>query len=131
MKLTVAAAVIRDGTRILISKRRSGDHMGDCWEFPGGKCAPNETLEACVIREIREELGVDIEIERFLLRSIYSYPEHVADLHFYLCRLTSGSPRALGCAAWAWAEQKELTQYSFPPANQAVLEWLAHNSALS
>lgn len=118
-------AVIRDGAgRILISRRKDDDSFGGYWEFPGGGRESGETLEACAIREVREELGVVVSAERLIRVIENPYPGKSLRLAFFLCRYESGEPLAIDCAEARWVEANELNRYKFPPANQAVIDEL-------
>jgi mutator protein MutT len=119
--LSVAAAVIfRDG-KYLITQRMANDSFGGCWEIPGGKQEPNETLQEAVVREIREELGVEIEVVGFYRTAHYPYPTRSVDLHLFHCRMVSGEPEALECQAFAWAKPEELKAYRFPDADATLI----------
>lgn len=118
-------AVIRDGEgRILISRRKDDDSFGGYWEFPGGGREAGETLEACAIREVSEELGVTIETDRLIRVIENPYPGKSLRLVFFLCRHVSGEPRAIDCAEARWVRPGELSQYLFPPANRVIIDEL-------
>ena len=88
--LDVAAAVVsRDGS-VLVARRAKGQHLEYKWEFPGGKIEENETPEACLHRELREELGVTVEIGKYIGESIFSYPVKRVRLLAYHVKLLSG-----------------------------------------
>jgi len=122
----VAAAIIFHEGQILISQRDERSHLSGYWEFPGGKREPDESFEECVMREIREELNVDIEVERFFETVQYEYSEKIVLLNFYFCRYLRGEAQALGCRQCKWVPLRELGGYSFPPANEPVLQKLLH-----
>lgn len=122
--IQVAAALIQQGDRYLIAQRLESAPLGGFWEFPGGKCGPGEWYEDCVRRELREELGVEVEVMGLYRVVEHTYPDQTVLLHFYRCRITSGEPRPLGCQQIRWAKLKELDQYRFPPANRALIEEL-------
>lgn len=122
MTIDVAVCVIRRGGQVLIAQRKKDDHFGGFWEFPGGKREDDETLEECAVREALEEVGVQIQIESFLRTVKNPYPNKSIDLHFFLCTLKSGDPRALECDATQWVQISELPAYLFPPANRDVIE---------
>ena len=118
-------AVIRDGEgRILISRRKDDDSFGGYWEFPGGGREAGESLEACAVREVSEELGVTVSAERLMRVIENPYPGKSLRLVFFLCRYVSGEPRAIECAEARWVRAHELNSYNFPPANQAVIDEL-------
>lgn len=127
--IQVAAAVIEDQGRYLITQRgRQGDLPG-FWEFPGGKREEHETLECCVLREVQEELGVSVVSPVLFKTLVYEYPDKVVELHFFRCVISHGAPRPLGCADWRWVLAEELTAYSFPPADEPVIVQLQRKSS--
>jgi mutator protein MutT len=120
-KIDVAAALIfRDG-KILIAQRHADSHLGGLWEFPGGKCERNETFEECLVREIREELGVEIFANKLFKEIVHAYPNKTVRLKFFSCRLVHGEPQPLGCAALKWIGESELDNYKFPDADAKLL----------
>jgi mutator protein MutT len=125
-QVEVAAAIILHDGRILISQRDEGSHLSGYWEFPGGKREPDESFEECVLREIREELNVDIEVERFFETVQYEYSGKIVLLNFYFCRYLRGEAQALGCRQCKWVPLGELGGYLFPPANEPILQKLLH-----
>jgi len=122
--IQVAAALIQQGNRYLIAQRLESAPLGGFWEFPGGKCGPGEWYEDCVRRELREELGVEVEVMELYRTVEYAYPEQTVRLHFYRCRITSGEPRPLGCQQIRWAKLRDLGKYRFPPANKLLIQEL-------
>ena len=120
----VACAVIRKDGKILITRRRPQDHLGGLWEFPGGKRLGGESLGVCLEREIWEELGIRIKPGRFLKRVDYSYPEKRVSLYFYECEWLEGAPWPRGCQAYCWVRPYELRRFSFPPADEVILNEL-------
>jgi 8-oxo-dGTP diphosphatase len=121
LPIVVAAAIILDKDMILLSRRRPGSHQGGLWEFPGGKKESGETLEDCLRREVREELGVDISDPLPFHALQYQYPEKIVELYFYTCSIVQGIPQALDCAEIAWVYRRDLFSYDFPPADIPVL----------
>ncbi|HEY4952107.1 MAG TPA: 8-oxo-dGTP diphosphatase MutT [Verrucomicrobiae bacterium] len=117
----VAAALIFQNGKLLIARRQAQAHLGGLWEFPGGKREANETFEACLVREIREELGVEISVGRLFDEVFHAYTEKTVRLKFFICGLLSGEPQALGCAAFQWIETTELADYEFPAADAKLL----------
>jgi len=118
-----AALIFRDG-RLLITQRPAKAHLGGLWEFPGGKREPDETFEQCLVREIREELGVEISVGKLFKSVTHAYPEKTVHLKFFICRLLGGEPQPLGCKAVKWAGKSELADYEFPAADEKLLEKL-------
>ena len=124
LPIDVAAALIfRDG-KLLITQRPSGSPLGGLWEFPGGKREPGETFERCLVREIREELDVEISVNRRFESVTHAYPEKTIHLEFFICRLVSGEPQAIGCAGLKWVTAAELKDHAFPPADAQLLDKL-------
>ncbi|MDX1953466.1 MAG: 8-oxo-dGTP diphosphatase MutT [Verrucomicrobiota bacterium] len=119
--IDVAAGLVFHSGRLLITQRHSHDHLGDLWEFPGGKVEPDETFEKCLRRELNEELGIDVEVGSLLESVTHSYPEKTIRLQFYVCSLTKGEAAPLGCQAVAWITASELDQYLFPAADAQLL----------
>lgn len=117
----VSAGLVFHQGRLLITQRRPGDHLGGLWEFPGGKLEPGETFEACLVRELREELGIETEVEEPLAELTHHYPGKSVHLRFFRCRLLSGDPRPLGCHDLAWVTLEELGQHEFPAADSQLL----------
>jgi 8-oxo-dGTP diphosphatase len=118
-----AALIFRDG-RLLITQRHADAHLGGLWEFPGGKREDGETFEQCLVREIREELGLAISVGELFEDMEHVYPEKTVRLKFFLCKMDGGEPQALGCAAFRWIGKSELADYKFPAADARLLEKL-------
>lgn len=117
-------ALIRRGREFLISQRKKDDTFGSLWEFPGGKKDRGETFEACVKREVREELGIDVRVERPFMELRRRYPDRVVWLKFFLCTHLSGEPEPIESDAVQWADVSHLSQFAFPPANEKVIRRL-------
>jgi 8-oxo-dGTP diphosphatase len=122
-RLVVTAAVIEEGGRYLVTRRQQGVHLEGYWEFPGGKCEPGEPLDACLRRELVEELGCDATIGKELLAVAHEYPERVIELHFVECRLTSAPTPLLG-QEMRWVARDELHSLQFPPADDELIALL-------
>ena len=121
--ILVAAAVIERDGRYLITRRQPGVHLAGHWEFPGGKCEPDETLHACLRRELREELNVDVTVGDVLLTTTHDYPERRVELHFVRCGLEGEPAPQLG-QEMRWAPREELNALEFPPADAELIRIL-------
>ena len=126
----VAAGLIFRGGKLLITQRHAGSHLGGLWEFPGGKREPGETFEQCLLRELREELGVEVVVGALLEDITHQYPEKTVHLQFLVCSLASGEPRPIGCPALAWIGREQLDDYEFPAADERLLEKLKNSPSL-
>jgi mutator protein MutT len=122
-RIVVTAAVIERGGCFLVTRRLRGSHLEGCWEFPGGKCDAHEGLEACLVREIEEELGTGAHVGRQIFTIEHAYPERVVELHFFECALT-GDPRPLLGQEMQWARREDLKTLEFPAADAELLELL-------
>lgn len=120
------AIIVREG-KILIAQRKPGDHLGGYWEFPGGKRESGETVEACLIREAMEELGVHISPRRFLTEARHHYPEREILLYFWICDWRGGEPSKKDCADFRWVTPSEFKDFQFPPADADILRDLILN----
>jgi 8-oxo-dGTP diphosphatase len=125
--LLVAACALLDGDgRVLIARRPEGKSMAGLWEFPGGKVEAGETPEAALIRELREELGVE-PCERCL--QPFAFASHAYDgfhllMPLYVCRRWDGVVRPLEGQAVAWVYPKQLDDYPMPPADEPLVREL-------
>jgi len=124
----VTAAIIRrDDGCLLIAQRKPEAMLGGLWEFPGGKCQPGESLLDCLRREIREELGVEIEVGRQLATIRHSYTHFRISLHVFECCHLDREPQALDCADWRWVWPTDLQNFAFPVTDQKIIQMLAQN----
>jgi len=123
-RIEVSAALIFRGGKVLITQRNAKSHLGGLWEFPGGKLEPNETAEQCLVREIREELGIEIAVGELFEEISHAYADKAVHLKFFVCKLISGKLQALDCAAFKWVEKAELAEFEFPAADARLLEKL-------
>ena len=117
-------ALIRRGREFLISQRKESDTFGLLWEFPGGKKNPDESFEECVIREVKEEVGIDVRVDEKFMEMRRPYHERIIWLNFFLCTYLAGEPCALDCAKVEWVGIDDMKKYSFPPANGTVIQKL-------
>jgi mutator protein MutT len=124
-----AALVFRDG-KLLITQRYAQAHLGGLWEFPGGKREPDETFEDCLVRELREELGIEVQVGELVESITHEYPEKTVHLRFFRCAWKSHEPQPLGCPAFRWVTAPELPNYAFPAADARLLASLRSKSEL-
>jgi 8-oxo-dGTP diphosphatase len=124
-----AGLVFREG-KLLITQRHPEAHQGGLWEFPGGKRDPHETFEDCLVRELREELGIEVEVHEALETIVHEYPERTVLLKFFRCTWKQNEPQALGCPDFRWIRRKELDDYAFPAADARLLAMLRGADAL-
>jgi mutator protein MutT len=117
-----AAVVERDGC-FLVTERQKGTHLEGYWEFPGGKCEPGESLEACLRRELVAELGTDADVRHEILAVTHTYPERTIELHFVACRLRADPHPQLG-QQMRWVPRAELAMLRFPPADDELIALL-------
>lgn len=127
MRLVVTAAVIERGGSYLVTRRPEGVHLAGLWEFPGGKVDADESLAACLAREIREELGCEIDVHGEVFSVSHTYPERAVELHFFACTL-KGEPTALLGQELRWVPRVELRSLDFPPADHELIELLSARS---
>ena len=118
-----AGLIWREG-KILITKRPEGSHLAGFWEFPGGKQEAGESLEQCLEREIREELGLVIKATELLFEVDHEYDMKSISLHLFRCSRLTGEPRALGCPEMRWVNAQDLDQYKFPPPDVQMIPFI-------
>ncbi len=121
--LVAACALVDADNRVLIAQRPAGKHMGGMWEFPGGKIEDGETPEACLIRELKEELGV---ITWPSCLAPLTFASHAYDgfhllMPLYVCRRFEGEPQALEHQAVKWVRARDLRNYDMPPADAPLI----------
>jgi 8-oxo-dGTP diphosphatase len=121
--LIVAAAALIDGDgRVLLARRPAGKPMAGLWEFPGGKLKDGETPEEALVRELKEELGIDVDgacLAPIAFSSTNSTGFHLL-MPLYACRKWRGSPEPLEPEALAWVRPSEFRAYDMPPADRPL-----------
>jgi 8-oxo-dGTP diphosphatase len=124
--LVAAAALIDERNRVLVARRPAHKSMAGLWEFPGGKVEPGETPEACLIRELEEELA--IRTRRACLAPLtftsHSYPEFHLLMPLFVCRVWEGDPTPREGQAIRWLRPKELFNLPMPEADRPLLPFL-------
>ena len=124
--LVAAVALIDTDGRVLLAERPQGKHLAGLWEFPGGKVQPGETPELALIRELAEEIGIDVEascLAPFTFAS-HTYPDFHLLMPLYVCRKWSGIVTALEGQRLAWARPARLGDYPMPPADKPLVAML-------
>jgi A/G-specific adenine glycosylase len=118
----IGVAVIQnDRGQILIDRRLEEGLLGGLWEFPGGKIEPGETVEACIVREIKEELDIEVAVGAHLITIDHAYTHFRVRLHVYHCTHLSGEPRPLESQEVRWVTLAEIDEFPFPKANGAII----------
>ena len=118
----IGVAIIRNNRQeILIDRRRDEGLMGGLWEFPGGKIEAGETVEACIERELLEELGIDIEVGEHLITVDHTYTHFHITLIVHHCRHLAGEPQPIECQEIRWVAMEEIEQFTFPKANARIV----------
>ena len=116
----VVAAIILQGYEIFATQRGYGDFKGG-WEFPGGKIEAGETPKEALVREIKEELDVEIEVGRLLHVVEYDYPTFHLEMHCYICGIKSGQPILKEHESARWLSEKELYDVEWLPADIGLI----------
>ena len=119
-RIEVVAAIICKDNQIFATQRGYGDFKGG-WEFPGGKMELGETPEAALVREIREELAVEISVGDLLTTVEHDYPNFHLTMHCYLCQLTGGEITLLEHEAARWLSKGELYSVEWLPADVGII----------
>jgi len=122
----VAAIIYNKKHRILITQRPQNSHLGGLWEFPGGRVENDETAEQALLRELKEELDLDIRVGKLFWRATFEYDIKTVDISFYFCSLQGKRSfiKPIGVQDYRWIKTKELVQFDFPPADKEVIEKL-------
>lgn len=126
LMLVVAAALINSEEMILLSQRAKNKPFGGLWEFPGGKVEPGETPEEALIREIKEEIGIDISQKCIapLTFASYSYDKFHLLMPLYICRVWQGIPVAKESQTIKWVRINEIDNYEMLPADTPLIAML-------
>ena len=131
MLIRVAVAVIINGNdQILISRRSAEQHQGNKWEFPGGKVETDESSQEALRREIKEELGIEVQASMHLTDIVHEYktddPQQskTVKLEVFEVREWLGEPKGMEGQPMRWVKREELASLEFPKANKAIIELL-------
>lgn len=123
-KIVGAAVTLRRDGRVLIAQRKDTSMLGGLWEFPGGSREDGESMEACIARELKEELGVGLEVGPRLTVVHHAYSHFTIALHAHWAHIRSGRPRAIHCADFAWVQPGRFGRYPFSRADHHIIESL-------
>jgi len=121
----ITAAVLRRNGDVLVGRRREGQLLGGLWEFPGGKQESDETLKACLRRELREELGVKVVVGEEIGAFENAYTHFRVTVHAFECRLASGEPRALDHSEIRWTPIARLRRLPMGKVDRAIARLIA------
>jgi 8-oxo-dGTP diphosphatase len=124
--LVAACALVDPDHRVLLTRRPEGKPMAGLWEFPGGKVGPGETPEACVIRELDEELGLDVTANCLapLTFASHAYEDFHLLMPLFVCRVWQGLPQAREGQLIKWLRPKDMGAYPMPPADRPLVAFL-------
>ncbi len=124
-RLRVAAGILFDESRrVLVAERVGGGPFTGMWEFPGGKIGAGETTEAALVRELREEIGVEADRVSHFMQLVHSYPDRTVDLTFFVVERWRGTPRGLEGQALRWLPAEAIDDNIMLPADKPVIEAL-------
>ena len=124
--LVAACALVDADGRVLIAQRPQGKQLAGLWEFPGGKVEAGETPEECLVRELREELGIETKIPCLapLTFASHSYDDFHLLMPLYVCRRFEGMPQPREGQALKWVRPRQMRDYPMPPADAPLIPFL-------
>ena len=124
----VAAVIQNEEGKILIAQRNLKKSQGGLWEFPGGKIEPNETREEAIIREIKEEMDIDIETKKFIDQKVFNYPDKDINLIAIECKQIKGDIKLNEHEDIKWVNKNELRNFNFAPADKFIVNTILENN---
>mgnify|MGYP002627474367 CR=1 FL=1 len=127
--IEVVAAIIRQDDKILATQRGYGDYRG-WWEFPGGKVEPGETGEQAIRREIHEELGALIEVDRFVITVDWDYEKFHLTMHCYLSHVAQGHLQLIEHMSARWVDAQDIDTVDWLPADELVVKALKEQGVI-
>mgnify|MGYP001036696426 CR=1 FL=1 len=127
----VVAIIVNQEGKTLIAKRKQGKIMGGCWEFPGGKSEPGESLEFSVMRELKEEMDIDVSVGKKIAEIDYTYKWGKVHLIAFQTDIVRGEIKLLDHDEIAWVSMDEMSEYGMTPADEPLIdqinEWIERN----
>lgn len=120
--IPVVTGLLRRGEQVLVGQRPTGNTLAGHWEFPGGKIERNESPEEALVRELREELGIEAEVGELRLASTHTYGDTGILLLFYEVNFWKGEPKTVHHMELRWVTPAELRALSIPDANRRIIE---------
>jgi 8-oxo-dGTP diphosphatase len=121
MVYVVAAVILNAQRQILVTQRPGQKTYSGYWEFPGGKIEPNETSYQALVRELKEELNIQVLSAEPWQKLEYAYPEKIVSLDLWIVKQFSGEPQSMENQAFQWVAVDELEAIDFLPANKMIL----------
>lgn len=125
-EIKVVAAIIQKENKILATKRGHGEFI-NMWEFPGGKIESGETKEQALVREIKEELNIEINVDKFAIDIEYQYPNFYLFMSCFMCSIKEGSIELLEHNDGKWITKEELNTLNWLPADIDAVNYLKEN----
>lgn len=125
-EIKVVAAIIQKENKILATKRGYGEFINR-WEFPGGKIESGETKEQALVREIKEELNIEISVDKFAIDIEYQYPNFYLFMSCFMCSIKEGSIELLEHNDGKWITKEELNTLNWLPADIDAVNYLKEN----
>ena len=125
-EIKVVAAIIQNEDKILATKRGYGEFI-NMWEFPGGKIEPGETKKQALVREIKEELNIEISVDKFAIDIEYQYPNFYLFMSCFMCSIKEGSIELLEHNDGKWITKEELNTLNWLPADIDAVNYLKEN----
>ena len=122
--IQVAAGVLLQQGRVLLTQRRPDAPCGGCWEFPGGKLERDETWQQCLSRELKEELGIEVLCSEWLCDVSHEYPHGMVELSCWVVHQYAGNPSPQEGQPMQWVVLEQLPQVDFPVANRSIIDRL-------
>lgn len=123
--INVVAAILKRKDKVLIAKKRQGKPLAGYWEFPGGKIEEGESPEEALIRELKEEIDIEIEVNKYVGESVYDYGNNkVISLKGYIATLKSGEIKLIDHDEYRWVTLEEIKKYKIAPADLYFLSFI-------